>query len=193
MSGHSKWHNIQKTKGAADAKRSGICLIPEVRRRDGVIVDFSVRENTSYAFLKKFVNKLGLIKTAYERRTTKEFNERLQVKTPSTETLVKNLSGGNIQKVVIAKWLAGDSDVYFFDEPTVGIDVKGKNEIYGIIRELAAQGKAIVVASSEIDEAINISDRILIFYNGKVVGKRISCEARHEEIVYLTMGGSRDE
>ena len=71
--------------------------------------------------------------------------------------------------------------------------MKGKNEIYGIIRELAAQGKAIVVASSEIDEAINISDRILIFYNGKVVGKRISCEARHEEIVYLTMGGSRDE
>lgn len=182
-----------KLRGAADAKRSGICLIPEDRRRDGVIVDFSVRENTSYAFLKKFVNKLGLIKPAYERKITKEFNERLQVKTPGTETLVKNLSGGNIQKVVIAKWLAGDSDVYFFDEPTVGIDVKGKNEIYGIIRELAAQGKAIVVASSEIDEAINISDQLLIFYNGKVVGKRVSCEARHEEIVYLTMGGSRDD
>ena len=178
-----------RLKGAADAKKKGICLVPEDRRKDGVVVDFTVRENTTYAFIKNFTSKLGLIKQAYERKKVKELDERLQVKTPSTETYVKNLSGGNIQKVVVAKWLTGDSDVYFFDEPTVGIDVKGKSEIYEIIKELAAQGKAIVVASSEIDEAINISDNMVVLYNGKVVANRVSCEAQHEEIVYLTMGG----
>lgn len=177
-------------KGAKDAKRKGLCLVPEDRRRDGVVVDFSVRENTTYAFLKNFTTKLGLIKQHYERNKVKELSQRLLVKTPSTETLVKTLSGGNIQKVVVAKWLTGNSDVYFFDEPTVGIDIKGKNEIYDIIRELAAQGKAVVVASSEIDEAINISDNIVVLYNGRVVGNRVSCDARHEEIVFLTMGGS---
>lgn len=176
-------------KGAADSKHKGICLVPEDRRRDGVVVDFTVRENTTYAFLHNFTSKTGLIRKHYEKRKVKELNDRLLVKTPSTETYVKNLSGGNIQKVVVAKWLTGDSDVYFFDEPTVGIDVKGKSEIYDIIRELAAQGKAVVVASSEIDEVINISDNIVVLYNGRVVGNIVSAEARHEEIVYLTMGG----
>lgn len=178
-----------KLKGAADSKRKGLCLVPEDRRRDGVVVDFTVRENTTYAFLRNFTSKLGIIRQHYEKTRVKELNERLLVKTPSTETYVKNLSGGNIQKVVVAKWLTGDSDVYFFDEPTVGIDVKGKSEIYEIIRELAAQGKAVVVASSEIDEVIGISDNIVVLYNGRVVGNIVSSEARHEEIVYLTMGG----
>ena len=183
-----------KLKGAADSKRWGICLVPEDRRRDGVVLDFTVRENTTYAFLSNFVSKLGFIRKHYEKNRVRELNERLLVKTPSTEAYVKNLSGGNIQKVVVAKWLTGDSDVYFFDEPTVGIDVKGKSEIYDIIRELAAQGKAIVVASSEIDEVISISDNIVVLYNGRIVGNIVSAEARHEEVVYLTMGGgSRNE
>ncbi len=181
-----------KLRGAADSKRRHICLIPEDRRRNGVIVDFTVRENTTYAFMKNFT-RLGVIKQAFERKKVRELDERLQVKTPSTETYVKNLSGGNIQKVVVAKWLAGDSDIYFFDEPTVGIDVRGKSEIYEIIRDLAAQGKAIVVASSEIDEAINISDNMVILFNGRVVGNRVSAQANHEEIVYLTMGGGMND
>lgn len=179
-----------KLKGATDSKHKGICLVPEDRRRDGVVVDFTVRENTTYAFLRNFTSKFGIIRQHFEKASVKEICERLLVKTPSTETYVKNLSGGNIQKVVVAKWLTGDSDVYFFDEPTVGIDVKGKNEIYEIIRTLAAQGKAVVVASSEIEEAISISDNIVVLYNGRVVGNVVSSEARHEEIVYLTMGGS---
>ena len=137
----------------------------------------------------KNFTRFGFIRQAYERKRVKELDERLQVKTPSTETYVKNLSGGNIQKVVVAKWLTGDSDIYFFDEPTVGIDVRGKSEIYEIIRELAAQGKAIVVASSEIDEAIGISDNMVVLFNGKVVRNMPSSAAKHEEIVYLTMGG----
>lgn len=184
---------ILKLKGAADAKRRGICLVPEDRRRDGVIVDFTVRENTTYAFLKNFTGRFGLIRQRAEMETVQKLNKKLQVKTPGTEACVKNLSGGNIQKVVVAKWLTGDSDVYFFDEPTVGIDVRGKSEIYDIIRDLAAQGKAVVVASSEIEEAINISDNIYVLYNGRVVANRVSCLAKHEEIVYLTMGGAGRE
>lgn len=180
---------VVKLKGARSAKKHGICLIPEDRRKNGVIVDFNIRENTSFAFLKNFINKTGLIRKKKERTSIKELSERLHVKSPSTEVKVKTLSGGNIQKVVVAKWLIGDSSIYFFDEPTVGIDVKGKSEIYSLIHELAAQGKSIVVASSEIDEAINISDRMVVLYNGRIVANRISKQANREEIVYLTMGG----
>lgn len=89
----------------------------------------------------------------------------------------------------MAKWLVGDSGIYFFDEPTVGIDVRGKSEIYALIHELAGQGKAVVVASSEIDEAISISDRMVILFNGRSYRRQVSCQANREEIVYLTMGG----
>lgn len=182
-----------KISGPRSAKKHGICLIPEDRRKNGIIQDFSVRENTTFAFMKNYVNKLGLIKQAQERTTVQELCQRLQVKTPGTEVAVKTLSGGNIQKVVVGKWVVGDSVVYFFDEPTVGIDVRGKSEIYDLIRELAAQGKAVVVASSEIDEAIDISDNMVILYNGRIVSEIISCEADREEVVRLTMGGSIHE
>lgn len=182
-----------KITGPRSAKKHGICLIPEDRRKNGIIQDFSVRENTTFAFMKNYVNKLGLIKQAEERTTVQELCQRLQVKTPGTEVAVKTLSGGNIQKVVVGKWVVGDSVVYFFDEPTVGIDVRGKSEIYDLIRELAAQGKAVVVASSEIDEAIDISDNMVILYNGRIVAEIVSCEADREEVVRLTMGGSIHE
>lgn len=182
-----------KISGPRSAKMHGICLIPEDRRKNGIIQDFSVRENITFAFMKNYVNKLGLIKQAEERTTVQELCQRLQVKTPGTEVAVKTLSGGNIQKVVVGKWVVGDSVVYFFDEPTVGIDVRGKSEIYDLIRELAAQGKAVVVASSEIDEAIDISDNMVILYNGRIVSEIVSCEADREEVVRLTMGGSIHE
>ena len=119
----------------------------------------------------------------------KDLCSRLDVKTPSTEVAVKTLSGGNIQKVLVAKWLVGDSSIYLFDEPTVGIDVKGKQEIHNLIHELAAEGRAVIVASSEVGEAIGISDAMTILYDGKVVGRRISSKANREEVVYMTMGG----
>lgn len=175
--------------GPRSAKKHGVCLIPEDRRKNGIIPDFSVRENTTLAFLRRFTGPMGLIRSAQEHGSVEELCERLQVKTPGTEVAVKTLSGGNIQKIVVAKWLVGDSSVYFFDEPTVGIDVRGKSEIYALIHELAGQGKAVVVASSEIDEAIDISDRMVVLFNGRVVARRVSCEADREEIVYLTMGG----
>lgn len=171
------------------AKKHGICLIPEDRRRYGVISDFTVRENITIAFLRRFTNKLYLIRRTQEIGAVKDLCHKLEIKTPSTEVAVKTLSGGNIQKVLVAKWLVGDSNIYFFDEPTVGIDVKGKREIHDLIRELAATGKAIVVASSDVDEAIDISDTMTVLFDGKVVGRRTSCEASREEVVYMTMGG----
>ncbi len=178
-----------KLNSPRSAKKHGVCLIPEDRRRNGVISDFTVRENITIAFLKKFTNKLGLIKQGQEIATVRELSSKLQIKTPSTEVAVKTLSGGNIQKVLVAKWLVGDSNIYFFDEPTVGIDVKGKREIHDLIHGLAATGKVVVVASSDVDEAIGISDVMTILFDGKVVGRRISCEANREEVVYMTMGG----
>ena len=178
-----------KITGPRSAKQHGICLIPEDRRKNGIIQDFTVRENVTFAFMKNYCNKLGLLRQKEERSKVEELCRRLQVKTPNTEVAVKTLSGGNIQKVVVGKWVVGDSTVYFFDEPTVGIDVRGKSEIYDLIRELAAQGKAVVVASSEIDEAIDISDNMVILYNGHVVANQVSCEADREEVVRLTMGG----
>lgn len=178
-----------KISGPRSAKQHGVCLIPEDRRKNGIIQEFSVRENVTFAFLKNYTSKLGLIKQKEERSKVEELCRRLQVKTPNTEVAVKTLSGGNIQKVVVGKWVVGDSIVYFFDEPTVGIDVRGKSEIYDLIRELAAQGKAVVVASSEIDEAIDISDHMVVLYNGRVVAEQVSCEADREEVVRLTMGG----
>ena len=178
-----------KLSSPRSAKKHGMCVIPEDRRRNGVISDFTVRENTTIAFLKKFTSKFRLIKQRQEIAAVRDLCARLDVKTPSTEVPVKTLSGGNIQKVLVAKWLVGDSSIYFFDEPTVGIDVKGKREIHDLIHELAAEGRAVVVASSEVDEAIAISDVMTILFDGKVVGRRNSCEANREEVVYMTMGG----
>ena len=178
-----------KLNSPRSAKKHGMCVIPEDRRRNGVISDFTVRENITIAFLRKFTSKLRLIKQRQEVAAVKDLCAKLDVKTPSTEAPVKTLSGGNIQKVLVAKWLVGDSGIYFFDEPTVGIDVKGKREIHDLIHELAAEGRAVVVASSEVDEAIAISDVMTILFDGKVVGRRISCEANREEVVYMTMGG----
>lgn len=178
--------------GPRSAKAAGICLIPEDRRKNGVIADFSIRENMTLAFLKKYMGKLGLIRQNRERTDVREICSRLQVKMPGTEVQIKTLSGGNIQKVVVGKWVVGDSGIYFFDEPTVGIDVKGKSEIYELIRGLAGEGKAVVIATSEIDEAISISDRLVVMFNGRTVARAVSCEANREQVVLQTMGGRKD-
>ena len=180
-----------KLQGARSAKKHGVCLVPENRRRDGVIADFSIKENTSYAFLHNFISHVGMISRRKEKSKAAELCTALQVKAPGVDTKTKNLSGGNMQKVVVAKWLAGNSSVYFFDEPTVGIDVRGKQEIYGIMRDLASQGKAIVMATSEIDEALEVSDSMAVLYNGRIVDALPTCEAIRERVVYLTMGGKK--
>jgi ABC-type sugar transport system ATPase subunit len=181
-----------KLTGARSAKKHGICLIPEDRRKYGLIYDFTIRENITIAFLRHFLTLFGFIHKNNEIKNVKDICNTLQVKMPSTEVRVKTLSGGNQQKIVVAKWLLGNSEIYIFDEPTVGIDVRGKNEIHDIIHRLADEGKAVIMSSSEVDEAIKTGDRIVVLFNGQVAAQYNSADVNYEEIVYLSMGGKRN-
>jgi ribose transport system ATP-binding protein len=156
-----------KIDSPRDSINSGIGLLPEERKLQGVILGMSVRKNITLAKLDK-VLKRKLISDRTEKMFTKEFIKNLNVKTPSAETLIQNLSGGNQQKVVLAKWLFTDADILIFDEPTRGIDVGAKYEIYKIMNELTRQGKGIVMISSDLPEIIGMSDRVLVMWNGRI-------------------------
>ncbi|NLY89089.1 MAG: sugar ABC transporter ATP-binding protein, partial [Firmicutes bacterium] len=178
--------------GPLAAKNCGLSLVPEDRRKDGLILDFSVRENISLPTLKKWAWGKFMIKRAEEKQVAKEISQEFTIKTSSIETHARFLSGGNQQKVVLGKWLLGNSELYFFDEPTIGIDVGAKEEIYKLIRDLADEGKTVIVASSDVDEVIGLADRILVLFEGKVQGLLEAEEVNREDILYLAMGGQKD-
>ena len=165
-----------------DAVKYGIGYLSEDRRRYGVVVQKSVTENTTLATMENFTNGL-FINKAKEKEVTEKYVKELATKTPTTDQLVVNLSGGNQQKVVIAKWLTRDSDILIFDEPTRGIDVGAKNEIYKLMNRLAAEGKSIIMISSEMTEVLRMSDRIIIMCEGKVTGCIDISEATQENIM----------
>ena len=165
-----------------DAVKCGIGYLSEDRRRYGVVVQKSVTENTTLATMENFTNGL-FINKAKEKEVTEKYVKELATKTPTTDQLVVNLSGGNQQKVVIAKWLTRDSDILIFDEPTRGIDVGAKNEIYKLMNRLAAEGKSIIMISSEMTEVLRMSDRIIIMCEGKVTGCIDISEATQENIM----------
>jgi ribose transport system ATP-binding protein len=127
----------------------------------------------------------GWVKGARTRETALQYVEKLAIKTPSVAQRVKNLSGGNQQKVIIAKWLTVDTDVLIFDEPTRGIDVGAKSEIYRLLNELARQGKAIMMISSELPEILRMSHRIIVMCEGRITGELDSAEATQEKIMQL--------
>ena len=165
-----------------DAVKCGIGYLSEDRRRYGCVVQKSVTENTTLATMENFTNGL-FINKAKEKEVTEKYVKELATKTPTTDQLVVNLSGGNQQKVVIAKWLTRDSDILIFDEPTRGIDVGAKNEIYKLMNRLAAEGKSIIMISSEMTEVLRMSDRIIIMCEGKVTGCIDISEATQENIM----------
>ena len=165
-----------------DAVKYGIGYLSEDRRRYGVVVQKSVNENTTLATMEDFTNGL-FINKAKEKKVAEKYVNELATKTPTTDQLVVNLSGGNQQKVVIAKWLTRDSDILIFDEPTRGIDVGAKNEIYKLMNRLAAEGKSIIMISSEMTEVLRMSDRIIIMCEGKVTGCIDISEATQENIM----------
>lgn len=150
------------------AVEHGIALVPEDRRGQGVALDLSVRENTTLASLKAFA-RFGFLDFARERRAVDGLIADLAIKTAGREAPVRSLSGGNQQKVAIAKWLSRDARVYVLDEPTVGVDIAAKVEIYRLIGRLAEAGAAILVLSSDLDELIGIADRVLVMYRGRIV------------------------
>ena len=167
-----------------DAVRCGIGYLSEDRKRYGCVVQKTVAENTTMATMKNFMNGL-LINKKKEAEVAQEYVEALATKTPGVDQLVVNLSGGNQQKVVIAKWLTRDCDILIFDEPTRGIDVGAKNEIYKLMNKLASEGKSIIMISSEMTEILRMSDRIVVMCEGKKTGEIDIAEATQENIMNL--------
>jgi ribose transport system ATP-binding protein len=176
-----------KIASSRDAIRHGIYLVPEDRRQTGLIVESTIRENISLPALPRYAVN-GLVKQERERAAAETFSKRLNVKTASIETLVKNLSGGNQQKVVLAKWLQLDPKVMIFDEPTRGIDVGAKAEIYDLMRGLAANGVGVIVISSDMEEILGLSDRLAVMHEGRITGilNREACT--EENVMRLAVG-----
>jgi len=167
-----------------DAVKCGIGYLSEDRKRFGIVVQKSVAENSTMASLENFVKGLFINKKE-EKKIAQEYVDSLATKTPSTEQLVVNLSGGNQQKIVIAKWLVRNCDILIFDEPTRGIDVGAKNEIYKLMNRLAAEGKSVIMISSEMTEILRMSDRIIVMCEGKKTGEIDISEASQELIMNM--------
>jgi ribose transport system ATP-binding protein len=170
-----------------DAVAHGIGYLSEDRKRYGLALNMTVKDNIALATYERFERGLFLQAEKVEE-ATEDYIERLSIKTPSLDQLLRNLSGGNQQKVVLAKWLMRNSDILIFDEPTRGIDVGAKSEIYTLMNDLASQGKAIVMISSELPEILRMSDRIVVMCEGKITGELDIAEASQEAIMeYATM------
>ncbi len=175
----------------ADAVKAGLAYVPEDRRRHGVILDLSIAVNSTLASLGKISNSSGLLNETEEHRLANDSIARLGVKAPSADTLAKNLSGGNQQKVALARWLMTDPKVLILDEPTQGIDVGAKSEIYHLIGRLAASGLAILMISSETPELLGLSDRIAVMAKGEIVGVLDRSEANPQLILEMALGHKR--
>jgi len=172
-----------------DAIRRGIFLVPEDRRATGLIVDMLIRENVTLPELSRFAAG-GLLQPFRERSAAADVCRRLGVKAPSIEVAVANLSGGNQQKVVLAKWLALGPKALIFDEPTRGIDVGAKAEIYHLMRGLAEEGVAILMISSDMEEVLGVSDRVAVMHEGSLSGVLPRAECTEQAIMRLAVGGS---
>ena len=170
-----------------------ISLVPEDRRNSGIIYDFSVKNNSTLSYLKNYTKLHSFLDFNKEKKDSMKMIDRLSIKTTSEKKLLRYLSGGNQQKVVIAKWLLGEAKIYFFDEPTIGIDVKGKEEIYKIIRELSREGNAVVVASSDIDEILPLVHKTTVLFKGKQMKEFSTNDVDKKTLLYLTMGGNNNE
>ena len=187
-----------------DAIRNGVVLAPEDRKKDGLCTKLSIRQNLALPNLDLVCNKMGVINSGKEDALCEKAVKDLQIKTPNVEIDSGNLSGGNQQKVVVGKWLARDSRVVIFDEPTRGIDVGAKVEIYNLMNELKKQGIAVMFVSSEMPEVMGIADRIIVMCDGRITGEVSAREATQDEILTMatsfenksikeTEGGSKNE
>jgi ABC-type sugar transport system ATPase subunit len=168
----------------SQAIQNGLGLVPEERKTQGIVQILAVKENISMVNIGAII-RAGIVRPALESEYAGEYVRKLQIQTASLDTQVQFLSGGNQQKVVIAKWLLQGSEVIFMDEPTRGVDVGAKVEIYMLMNELVKQGKAIVMISSELPEIIGMSDRIIVMHEGKITGELSRVEATQEKIMSL--------
>jgi ABC-type sugar transport system ATPase subunit len=169
------------------ALAAGMGLLPEDRKRMGLVLSMNCRENTSLATLGR-LSSFGFIRRAEERKVARRYAERLRVKTPSLESVTGGLSGGNQQKIALAKWLVRECGVLIVDEPTRGVDVGAKAEIHRLLDELACEGLGLVVISSELPEVMNLSRRILVMRQGRLVGELPRAEFNQPALMRLMAG-----
>ena len=174
-------------KTPLDAINLGIAYLTEDRKKDGLLLDQTIEDNIMISNLNLVANPV--IDHAKSAKITNEYIEKVKVKTPSKDQLIKNLSGGNQQKAIIARWLAQEKKVIIFDEPTRGIDVGAKREIYNLMNELVATGAAIIMISSELPEILGMSDRVMVMHEGKVANILDIKDASEERILYFATGG----
>jgi len=173
-----------------DAVNHGIGYLSEDRKRYGLALKLDVRTNMILSALKEFVNIVGWVNAKEASDLAERYVETLSIRTPSLEQRVSNLSGGNQQKVVIGKWLTADTDILIFDEPTRGIDVGAKQEIYRLLNDLAQSGKSIIMISSELPEILRMSHRVIVMCEGRITGELAIEEATQEKIMtYATLRG----
>ena len=170
-------------KNPGDALKNGLAMLTEDRRGTGIIPVSSVSSNIVVANLKKYVRKSGFINHRKIATDADEYIDKIEIKTPTKETLIQNLSGGNQQKVLVARWLLTQPDILFVDEPTRGIDVGAKAEIHSLITKMAGEGKAIIMVSSEMPEVLGMCDRILVMHEGKQTGIIDRADASQERIM----------
>jgi inositol transport system ATP-binding protein len=173
--------------GPQDAIRHGIGLVPEDRKQQALVLQLAVRENISLAKLSE-LTRMGFVRRTEERSVAQRFITALQIRTPSMEQKVVNLSGGNQQKVVLAKWLALEPKILLVDEPTRGVDVGAKAEVHHLLNQLAQRGVAILMISSELTEIIGMSDRVLVMRQGTIAGELTRADATQERIMTLATG-----
>ena len=183
---------VVKVKDPHHAVKEGFALVPEERRKEGILVEESVLTNITSANLKRFTKVLSFISKKEEKQISTKIINDLGIKTPTEASLVRNLSGGNQQKVAIGKWLVTDSEVYIFDEPTKGVDVGAKKDIFELIARLANIGKSVIYASSEFSEILGITDRVYVIYDGEVVKEFETKQTDEEELLFYSTGGRNE-
>jgi ribose transport system ATP-binding protein len=172
-----------RIKSPSDAVNHGVAYLSEDRKRYGLTLGMDVESNIVLAAFKKFLGIIGWVNSSRTRTTAAHYVKALSIKTPSIQQKVKNLSGGNQQKVVIGKWLTADTNILIFDEPTRGIDVGAKSEIYRLLNDLAQQGKSIIMISSELPEILRMSHRVIVMCEGRITGELDIAEATQESIM----------
>ncbi|MCB2362325.1 sugar ABC transporter ATP-binding protein [Clostridium estertheticum] len=176
-------------KSPYDAVRSGLALIPEERRKEGILANESIITNISATNIERFSNLFGFLEFEGERKVAKKIIKTLGIQTPDENRVVGLLSGGNQQKVVIGKWLDTDAKIFIFDEPTKGVDVGAKREIFNLINKLAMDGKGVIYASSELSEIMGITDRVYVIYDGKIEKELDTNSISEEELLFYSTGG----
>ena len=182
-----------KLRSPAHAVQSGLVLVPRDRRNDGLVLDMSVGDNINVATLDMVSSKLGWLFRGQARELSDELVGQLDVRPRRSDTIVRFLSGGNQQKVVLARWLATESKVFVLDNPTAGVDVGARSEIYALIAQLAEAGSGVIISSNDLAEILGICDRVLVMVRGRIVAERPTADLPLDELVALTTGSTASE